>query len=173
MSHTPPLLLNRNPDMVERMEDDLREKAALAYANVPDLEINVYGVFSLDHLETMLESDLCNGVGVGVGYAGSVPVTKEGPNLNTDRGSAAATLEFSFVIVLAVPTEESCGTRHNATKLLSLLRAGILGRPVGRDTTNRTWVFVGEKPEISASTKSMLYYSQVWQIALPTLGNVS
>jgi hypothetical protein len=157
--------------MIERMEADLVEKAVAAYANVPDIHASVHGVFSLDHLETMLASDLCGGIGAGVGYLEATPHLKVEPNGSNDRGNSAVMILYRFVVVLAVPTEEACGTRHNATQLLTVLRSGILGKPIKNDHTNRTWSFVSEKPEISASTKQMLYYAQVWQVALPNRGN--
>jgi hypothetical protein len=164
-------LLNRDMDMIERMESDLVQKVQSAYQSVPDLHPNVHGVFSLDNLEAMLATDLCQHIGVGIGYLETKPHRPPEQNTNAARGSSGLMALFSYLIILAVPTEEACGTRHNATKLLTLLRAGIQGSFVTDDAANRAWTFVGEKPEISASTKDMLYYSQVWQIALPIAGN--
>lgn len=165
--------LSDDIDMIERMENDLQQKVMEALGNNPDIaNLSVYGVFSLDHLESMRASELCNDIGVGVGYlsssVGQVDITGPG---NVDQGQGKGMAFFKFVIVLAVPTEESCGTRHNATKLLTLMRKGILGKPVSDDITNRCWRFISEQPEISASTKQMLYYSQMWQVSLPNLGN--
>lgn len=167
-------LLNKDPAMIERMESDLTEKVRAALANVPDIELNVNGVFSLDHLETLLESDLCNGIGVGVAYLSTEPhaATAQGQG-NVDRGNAAKSLDFSYIIVLAVPTEAACGQRHNATQLLTLLRLNILGSAVGGDRVQRTWDFVRERPEISDSTKTLLYYSQVWRVNIPSIGNLT
>jgi hypothetical protein len=165
--------LNADPDMIERMEADLIAKVKAALADVPEIDgLGVYGVFSLDHLEDLLASQLCNEIGVGIGYV-SAGVAKGGEPPNVDQSRAAAMVQFRFVAVLAVPTLESCGTRHNATRLLSLMRSGILGSVVADDPSNRTWQFVSENPEISASTKQMLYYAQVWQLALPNIGSLS
>ncbi len=162
--------ISDDPDMIERMEADLVQKVEIALGNVPDLPgLGVQGVFSIDHLEQMLAANLCNEIGVGIGYFSTD--NNSGGN-NVDGGRSASMVEFKFVVVLAVPTEESCGTRHNATRLLTLMRRGIAGTPVGGDSTNRGWRFLKEQPEISASTKQMLYYSQVWQVALPNLGNL-
>lgn len=165
--------LHTDANMIERMENDLIAKVTASYTGVAGVPFNVYGAFSLDHLETLVASQLCNDIAVGIGFLEALPAQKPVNSINPDRGNSFVMTEFRFVIVLAVPTEESCGTRHNATKLLTLLRGGILGKPVDNDMGNRTWNFVSEKPEIGASTKQMLYYAQVWQVALPNLGVLS
>lgn len=167
------LRLNDDNDMIEKMELDLQQNIREALGNAPDVgKPSVFGVFSVDHLEKMMAAELCNEIGVGVGYI-SVEARVEdvkGPG-NVDQGRSTGIADFKFAVILAVPTEETCGTRHNATRLLTLMRKGIKGQVVCGDVTNRTWRFVSERAEISASTKQMLYYSQVWQVALPNLGN--
>lgn len=163
--------LNKDVAMIERMENDLVGKVRESLMSVPDIDLNVNGVFSLDHLEALRESDLCNGIGVGVAYLSAEP-RAPAPG-NVDHGVAVRNLEFSFIIVLAVPTEESCGVRHNATQLLSLLRMSIMGSAVAGDRVQRTWEFVRERPEISDSTKTLLYYSQVWRVNIPNIGNLT
>ncbi len=165
--------ISEDTNMIERMEADLMQKVREGLGNAPDIaSLTVHGVFSLDHLESMRASELCNDIGVGVGYMSSsvnqIDITGPG---NVDQGQGKGMTYFKFVIVLAVPTEESCGTRHNATRLLTLMRKGIHGKVVSDDITNRCWRFISEQPEISASTKQMLYYSQMWQVSLPNLGN--
>lgn len=163
-------LISNDLDMIEKMEADLVAKIAAALEGNPNIDsMAVHGIFSLDHLETMLASQLCNDIGVGVGFVGAERMGSR-TDLNVDRSNPAAMLDFKFVVVLAVPTEESCGTRHNATRLLTLMRRGILGKTIANDSVSRTWNFVSEHPEISASTKQMLYYAQVWQVSLPTSG---
>ena len=166
------LLLNQDADMIERMELDLTEKVQLAYT-AAGLTANIHGVFSLDDLENKEESDLCGLLAVGVGYAGAEPYTPGNVPANTaPGGSTARMVHFTFHVILAVPHGRGCLERYSATKLLTILRRGILGTSCSGDATNRTWGFVKESPNISESTETMLYYSQVWQIALPVTRTV-
>lgn len=165
--------INDDDTMIARMEADLVAKVTTALSSQSRLnKVSVHGVFSLDDLERKQAEDLCNEIGVGVGYLSAISTSEKsrGTNLNVDQGNAAAMVEFRFVIVLAVPTDETCGTRYNATQLLSCMRRSILGSKIENDLTNRTWRFISENPDISASTKQMLYYAQVWQVALPNSG---
>ena len=168
-------ILNLDNDMIERMEGDLAQKCAAAFQGA-SIEAAVHGVFSLDDLEKKQESDLCGGIGIGVGYTGAEPThldTNPKAQLNVSRGEAVKSLDFHFVVILAVPKDNECAERYSATKLLTLLRRTIMGSNVDGDRVQRTWAFVREAPDISASTKSMLYYSQVWRVALPNVGNIS
>jgi len=158
--------------MVERMEADLGAKASAAYT-AAGISPAILGVFSLDDLEKKLESDLCGKLAVGVGYAGAEPtavVSNPKAPLNVGSSNAAKTVDFIFTVILAVPTGPECTERHSATKLLTILRLGILGSTVSGDNTNRTWAFVRESPNITESTETMLYYSQVWRVAMPIVG---
>lgn len=161
-------LLNQDHDRIERMEKDLSEKMRMAYTSVPDLDINVNEVFSLEHLETLRKGDLCNGVTVGIGFLEAMPAVSPQVNQSSPaRGSTPVMVDYRFLAVFAVPTEESCGTRHNATALMSVAMDYIHGCAVAEDQTQRAWQFAGQKSETGASTNEVLYYSQVWQIRLP------
>lgn len=167
--------LNTDIDMIERMEADLFVKVRNALG-VYGLTQNVHGVFSIDDLENKLGSDLCNHIGVGVGYWKAEPTnvtTDPKANLNVDRGMAVKTLDFLFMVILAVPTGGQCAERQSATKVLTGLRLSIMGSEVAGDKTARTWAFVRESPVIDESDDAMLYYSQVWRLAMPSIGNRS
>lgn len=158
---------------IARMEADLVLKAQNA-VNRHNIESKVHGVFSVDDLESKLESELCNKIGVGVGYARIEPTAlKADPKapLNTGGGVAVKTLDFLFVVILAVPTGSQCDERHSATEVLTALRFDIMGSVVAGDVTGRTWDFVREGPDVEASTDTMLYYSQVWRVAMQNVGN--
>lgn len=163
--------LNTDPGMIERMEVDLATKAEAAYTSA-GLSPVVFGVFSLDDLEKKSEADLCQKLAVGVGYAGAEPTVAQNlrDNLNVGSSNAAKTVDFIFTIILAVPTGAECSERYSATKLLTILRMGILGSSVSGDITNRTWAFVKESPNVQESTDTMLYYSQVWRVAMQVVG---
>lgn len=167
-------LLNLDDTMIERMEADLVSKVQAAY-NAAGVEVAVYGVFSLDDLEKKQESELCGAIGIGVGYLGAEPTgvdTNPKAALNVSRGEAMKALDFMYMIILAVPTN-GCDERFPATKLLTIMRRKIMGSTISGDEVNRTWAFVKEGPQISESSDTMLYYSQVWRVALPQTGNVS
>jgi hypothetical protein len=164
--------LNLDIDMIERMEADLKVKVSNTLG-VYGLTQNVHGVFSIDDLENKLGSDLCNHIGVGVGYWKIEPTnltTDPKSHLNVDRGMAVKTLDYMFMVILAVPTGDQCKERHSATKVLTGLRFGIMGSTVAGDDTQRTWAFVREAPVIDESDNAMLYYSQVWRLAMPSIG---
>lgn len=163
------LSIHTDPDMIQRMEDDLRNKIQVAINCNPDLNMVVHGVFSIEDLEQKLESEMGGAIGVGVGYMGCERKEDQKPA----RGNAASIATFSFTTILAVPTSKFSDERHPATKLLSLVRNSIIGQPVGDDTVQRVWDFVREQAEPSASTPTMLYYSQVWQLTLPIVGKTA
>lgn len=165
-------LVNLDDDMIEAMEKDLQSKAMTAYQTA-SLSPTVFGVFSLDQLEEHTESELCGKLAVGVGYAGAEPTAVDSnpkAPLNVGSNNAVKTVDFLFTIILAVPTGAECAERYSATKLLTILRKGILGSTIAGDSTNRTWAFVKEAPNVSESTDTMLYYSQLWRAALPIVG---
>jgi hypothetical protein len=168
-------LLNLDDTMIERMESDLATKASAAFTGA-SLTTGVHGVFSIDDLENKLESELCGNIAVGVGYMGAEPTafeTQPKAPLNVARGEAVKSLDFIFTVILAVPTGSDCTQRYDATKLLTILRRKIMGSAIDGDQVQRCWAFVREGPQISASTETMLYYSQVWRVALPHVGNIN
>lgn len=165
--------LNKDVHQIERMESDLIAKAKAALT-AHSLKSNVHGVFSLDDLETKLGSDLCNHIGIGIGFLRIEPTpaaARSQGQTNVTQGRAVEVLDYRFGVILAVPTSDQCNERKTATAVLTALRFGIMGSTVAGDTTNRTWAFVQEGPDISASTDTMLYYSQVWRFAMPSEGN--
>lgn len=173
MAYTGNKLIHLQDDMIEQMENDLVAKVTAAYT-AANLDIGVYGVFSVDDLENKVESELCNKIAIGVGYMGAEPTALDSnpkAPLNVSRGVAAKTLDFMFLVILAVPTGPMCDERFDATKLLTMQRKRIMGSDVAGDVADRTWAFVKEGPEVSASSDTMLYYSQVWRVALPFIGN--
>lgn len=159
--------LNQDDDMIERMETDLKAKAAESFVDAGQAA-NVCGVYSLEDLAELNENDLCRKVAVGVGYAGADPFDSKAPGPSAPGGGTVRQVEFTFHVILAVPND--CGQRYLGTKLLSVLRRRILGKTCDGDITNRAWSFVKEFPDITNSDNKMLYYSQVWRIALPIIG---
>ncbi len=165
--------LNQDPAMIEIMEADLKTKIQAAIDANPDLAMVVHGVFSIDDLETKMESDLGRSIAVGVQYAGCSATTKAVASSNPAQGNSIKTVMFNFTVILGTPTSDFCDDRNNATKLLSVLRMAIFGKSIGADRVQRTWEFVMERPEVGASSKTMLYHAQVWQVAMQNLGTAA
>lgn len=163
------LRLNQDNDMVERMEKDLAGKAREAFYSA-NLMAGIHGVFSLDDLETQTETDLCKKLAVGVGYAGAEPASDPKGHLNSaPGGNTVKAVDFLFHVILAVPHGPDCSERYSATRLLTVLRRSIQGTLCSGDATNRSWGFVKELPNVQDSTDTMLYYSQVWLLRVPSV----
>lgn len=168
-------MVHNDPEMIQTLEVDLQQKAADAFV-AQQVTSLVHGVFSIDDLEKKTEQDLNRGIAVGVQYSGAQWVEIDFKN-NTrgspaaDGGAGAKMLAYTFIVILAVPTGENCEERYNGTKLLTVLRRSIHGSQlVSGDQFARRWNFISERPEVEASTDTMLYYVQVWQAALPLVG---
>lgn len=163
-------------EVLELLELDLIEKIRDA-VTAAGLGSAIHGVFSLDDLEKKTEGSLNGRVAFGVAYQGITPVT-EHKELNVAKGNAAAMADFIFAVLVAAPVDTLCSQRITATRLLTILRNGILGKsvnagePQGRNSVARAWNFVQEKPEIGESSETMLYYTQVWRLVLPMKGNL-
>lgn len=161
--------LNQDNEMIERMELDLVAKAKEAFFTA-NLEALIHGVFSLDELEELTETSLCQKLAVGVGYAGAESASDPKGSLNSGPGgNTTKMVDFLFHVILAVEHGKECVERYSATKLLTVLRRGIQGKICSGDQTNRTWAFVKEFPNVTDSTDTMLYYSQVWLLRLPSV----
>ena len=146
-------VLHRNINMLAIMEQDLVDKVKAAFAANPEVELDVYGVFDLDELERLQESSFRNQLAVGVGYLGAERLGSESSNIST---GFARTLNYNFIVLLAVPTSDSGATRYSATRLLTVIRNSIMGTRISNDTLQRQWSIVREKPEIGESNRNML-----------------
>lgn len=159
--------LQDEQNMIQVMELDLVTKVKQAF-DASGLQASIFGVFSLDDLENRLIGDLCQRLAAGVGFYGVEPAPPEqNPNVTSAR---VKHLSYIFHIIFAVPTGASCEERQKATALMQHCIKRILGTHIDGDTTNRTWDFVKAGPNISESTDTMLYYSQVWRVAIPVSG---
>lgn len=164
MTHT--LKLIEDPALLERLEEDLLDKAEVAL-NASDIRSRVLGIFSIDDLEAKTEDELQGLLAVGVGYLGSRATTVQG---NTAQSQGRAMIEYRYMIVFAAPVDDQQSQRPYASTLLTVLRRGVLGSRITdpKSPTQRTWEFVEEQPVISESSRTMLYYTQVWRLLLPT-----
>ena len=165
--------LNQDTKMISIMEDDLKSKITVMINTNPDMNMRVHGVFSIDELEQKMESDLGGAIAVGVQYAGVSRVAPATGNGNPARGNSATNILISFSVILGVPTNDAGDERVPATELLTMLRFSIDGKPIGTERAQRTWEFILERPEVSASSNTMLYYAQVWQVAMQNCGSAA
>lgn len=175
MAFTPQPPIQARQDLITALEDDLITKVQAGYA-AAGMKASIHGVFSLDDLEAKQVSDLCKMIGVGIGYMGAEPTaldTNPKAALNVPHGQAVKSIDFMFLIILAVPTGAGCDERYKATDLLTVLRNSILGSVVTGARDQRTWSFVKEGPRVSESSDEVLYYAQVWRLPLPVSGNIN
>lgn len=169
----PVTLVHLNDDLLSLLESDLASKAQAAFVS-SGVASNIYGVFSLDDLEAKQEKELGHNVAVGIAYSGSQPLaidTRPGASAAPGQGMSARMLQYEFLVLLAVPTDQQCEERYNATKLLTVLRRRIHGSKVADDDGSRRWSFLKEAPRVDQSTSTMLYYTQYWSVALPLTGS--
>ena len=162
------LPLNQDPLMVKRMEDSLVENCTAALKEYDSIDAVVFGIFSLDDMEKLMEGELGEKIAVGIGYLGSQPSTAiGGSQYNGEGGLAGKTLDFTFMVMLAVPANDQVPRRYDAAAILSILKFYTLGAAIEDGRLQRPWMFVQEKPEIADSTRTMLYYSQLWRVTIP------
>lgn len=164
-----PLPLTKDPALLDRLEQDLIDKSCLALDGA-SINAQVLGVFSIDDLESRTEKSLGGLLAVGVGYLGCRAVTTQE---NTAQSQGRGMNEYRFMCLFAAPVDDQLSQRVYATTLLSVLRRGVLGSHIKDEATRtqRTWQFVEEQPVINESTRSMLYYTQVWRVLLPTVAD--
>lgn len=167
-----PYLLHQDPNMIEVMEKDLITKITDLMATA-QIDIGIHGVFSLDDLDAMTESDLCNKLAIGVAYSGAED-TK--PGAQVSGSNAAASVAAQFLVVLAVPvTKAGSDNRLDGSKMLSVIRQKVQGTviqppaidPAPTRVVTPRWAFVKELAQPSESSSTMLYYSQVWRANFP------
>lgn len=160
--------LRTDPCLLDRLEEDLLDKIE-NIVNASDIASRLYGVFSVDDLEAKEAKELGTQMAIGVGYMGSRNQTN---NNAPDKGNVADLAEYRYMVLIACPVDPLCSERPDATRLLSLLRNNINNTDITDSTrTQRRWKWVEEAPQISESDNTMLYYTQVWRIVLPVLGN--
>lgn len=164
-----PVPLIKDPALLERLEQDLIDKACLALEGA-EIGAHVLGVFSIDDLESKTEQQLGGLMAVGVGYLGCRATSAQE---NTAQSQGRAMTEYRFMCVFAAPVDDQLSQKVYATTLLSILRRGVLGSHIKDDATRtqRTWQFVEEQPVINESTRTMLYYTQVWRVVLPAVAD--
>lgn len=137
---------------------------------VPAFTESGYSIFSIDDLTQ--QDTLGTFPMAGVMYEGCAPA-EGNKGAASDRVSPSALLldaQFSVIIAVQYNFAPQDDTKRVATDLLNQTRKAILGY-VG--VSGRPWKFIGEKPEMEASTSQVVYYSQVWRTAVMQTGAFS
>lgn len=164
-------LLHNDPDMLNLLEQDLKNKIVDA-VRTHNLFGVVDGVFSVDELEQRMETDIATGrMAFGVCYQGLSLTEEAQARGNVDHGQGVGMGQFLFAIIMAVRVDATCLQRVPAQRVLTILRMEINQSTIQsgpRPEAVRTWRLVQEKPETSQSSSEMLYYSQLYRITLPT-----
>lgn len=147
---------------------------------VPAFSGKAFSIFSVDNLQQQ-----AGNIGwplAGVMYEGCAPVeaSQHGTAQAVPRGrgdSGMVMLDVQYTIVIGVQYGFSgtmggadSDTKQFAFSLLNDVRDAVLGF---KGVNSRPWRFVGEKPELEASTDTEVYYSQVWRTTVPQSGNTT
>ena len=105
---------------------------------------------------------------VGIAYDGMEP-TGNDVNSAGSRSPSIALVSAQFIIVIAVQYRYTAqdDTKQQAYALLDQVRAAVMGY---QGVNSRPWRFIGERPEANVSGDGVIFYSQVWQTALPVVG---
>lgn len=161
-------LLHMRDDMLQYMEQDLMDKAHAAY-EAAGVSSYVQGIFSLDDMEQKTLSELESKIGVGVGYHSADSLSRNMTGNPQDARGPVDFVAYNFLILIAIPVDNGDLERYSATKLLTVLRKGVAGKTIAGDRASRTWMFVNEAPRIAESSDTVMYYAQVWRVALPNV----
>lgn len=159
---------------------ELHSELETILRQVPSFSGHAFSIFSVDNLQQQ-----AGNIGwplAGVMYEGCSPAEdKQGgtpqssPRGRGDFGVAMLDVQYSIVIGVQYGFSGTMGDADSDTKLyaFSLLddvRAAVLGF---KGVNTRPWRFIGEKPELEASTDTEVYYSQVWRTTVPQSGNTT
>lgn len=154
---------------LEALEKELIDlvKTVPAFAN------NGFSVFDFRDMEERTTMNVFPMVGVG--YDGAEPIdTGKGNAANpvAERAGGAILINVQFTIVLAIQYHYAGqnDTKPQAFGLLDDVRKLVLGY---KGVNARPWKYIGEKPEPNDSTSGLVFYTQVWQTAIPAVGSLN
>lgn len=132
--------------------------------------------FSIFDLRDMSEKATLQGFPlVGVGYDGAEPVDNAKGNAANPVAAGAGgvyivTIQFTIVIAIQYHYGGQDDTKPQALNLLDDVRKLVLGY---KGVNARPWKYIGERPDLSASGEGVVFYTQVWQTAIPVVGSLN
>lgn len=135
---------------------------------VPAFTRNGFSVFDVDDLDVKRGREELPVAGVA--YEGCENQNVQATN-PPDKAHLATMVVMQFSVIVAIQYQFTGGqdaTRAQAHQLLDDMRRRIQGF---KGVNARPWRFVGEQPLPEPSGDGVVYYAQVWQTTLPSLGN--
>lgn len=149
---------------------DLQGELIGLVKTVPAFKSSGFSLFDLKDFEAQTQHQAFPMAGVGYDGAEAVDGAKGNSANPVAVGSGGVTLiQVQFTIVIAVQYHYAGqdDTKPQAMKLLDDIRNKVLGY---KKVNTRPWKFLGERPEPSVSESGLVFYTQVWQTALPVVG---
>lgn len=152
---------------------DLEAELIRLVKSVPAFAKSGFSVFDLADMAD--KTNLQDFPLVGVGFDGCEPIDSGKGNANNPvaAGAGGALLvnaQFTIVIAVQYHYSGSDDTKPQALNLLDDVRKLVLGY---KEVNARPWRYIGEKPEPSVSGDGLVFYTQVWQTALPVVGSLN
>lgn len=135
---------------------------------VPAFNNNGFSVFDVDDLDGKRGREALPVVGVAYEGCENQDVKASNP---ADKAHLATMVVMQFAVIVAIQYQFTGGadaTRVQAHQLLDDMRRRIQGF---KGVNARPWRFVGEQPLPEPSGDGVVYYAQVWQTTLPSIGN--
>lgn len=148
--------------------DDLNNELLGLVKALPAFKNVGFSVFTAEDLDE--KRGLSTLPVVGVSYEGCESADKESSNVAaTARGASVIVMQFAVLIAIQYSFNgESGETRTQAHQLLDQTRRAVQGF---KGVNSRGWRFIGEQPLPEPSGDGVVYYAQVWQTTLPSIGN--
>ena len=148
--------------------DQLDAELLSLVKQVPAFKNSGYSVFDVTDFDNKRGRDELPIVAVS--YEGCENRNIEGTNpAATASLASVVTMQFSVIVAIQYRFSGEDGeSRTQAHQLLDDMRRVIQGY---KGVNSRPWRFVGEQPLTEPSGDGVVYYAQVWQTTLPSIGN--
>ncbi len=150
---------------------DLQDELISLVKSVPAFADSGFSIFDFKDMEEKTLQQNFPLVGIGYDGAEAVDGSKgNAANPVSDRASGVTLITLQFTIVIAVQYHYAGqdDTKPQAFSLLDDVRRLVLGY---KGVNTRPWRYVGERPEPSFSVSGLVFYTQVWQTAVPVVGS--
>lgn len=152
---------------------ELHTELQTVLRSLPVFSTSGFAVFDVDDMETQT-TNLCTYPAVGVMYEGMMLAdtnkTPGGTAVSAYSGSAVL-LDVQFSVIIALQygfAGQGEDVKWSSFGLLDQSRRALLGY---QKANTRPWRFVGERPEVTASDSTLVFYSQVWRTYVPFRGS--
>ncbi len=135
---------------------------------IPSFAKNGFSVFDLDDARAKSSQQGQSLPVVSIAYDGMEFVGRNDSAI-AEKTQGAGILAVQFIVIIAIQYQYTGqeDTKQTAFDLLGQVRNKVMGY---KGVNSRPWRFIGERPEPSDSGDGVVFYSQVWQTALPIVG---